>query len=86
VHSQKPTTGPFLSHISLVHTTPSSVRSIIILFIHQNLSPSSGLVSSGFPTNILSRNVRLLLPASYPSRLILLDVFILIILGENYKL
>jgi hypothetical protein len=44
---------PILSQIKPVHTTPSYLRSILILFTNLHLGLPSDLIPSGFPTNIL---------------------------------
>jgi hypothetical protein len=62
------------------------LRSIIILSTHLRLRPPSGLFSSGFPTNILYAFLLSPIRATYPAHLILLDLIILIMLGEEYKL
>jgi hypothetical protein len=67
-----------------LHSIP--LRSILILSIHQRLGLPSGLFPSGFPTNILDVFFfyPFVLHALY--RFILLDLIVLIILGEEYKL
>jgi hypothetical protein len=73
---------PILSHINSAHTSPSYLRSILILFFHLRLGPPSGLFPSDFPTNSL--HAFLFSHSCYmpsPSHPLLL-----IILGEEYKL
>jgi hypothetical protein len=50
---KSPTMVPILSQINPVHTTPSYLRSILILSTHLRLGLPSDLFPSGFPTNIL---------------------------------
>jgi hypothetical protein len=69
-----------------IHFTPShsiSLRSILILSTH---GIPSGLFPSGFPTNILYAFLVSAIRATCLVHLILLNLIILIMLGEEYKL
>jgi hypothetical protein len=51
--SQEPLLAPIVSQINPIHTVPSYLRSILILFTRLRLGLPSGLFPSRFPTNIL---------------------------------
>jgi hypothetical protein len=74
VHKSPPLV-PILSQIDSVHSTPSYLlRSIFILPAHIRLGLSSGLLPSGFPTNILHAFLFLTIRDTCPAHLILLTV------------
>jgi hypothetical protein len=62
-----------------------SVRSILILSTYLRLGLPSGLFPSGFPTNILYTFLFSSIRVTCNAHLILPDLIILIILGEEYK-
>jgi hypothetical protein len=68
------------------HPHSISQRSIQILFTHLRLGLPSGLFPCGFPTNNLYAFLFFLIRATWPSHLIPLDLIILIILGEEYRI
>jgi hypothetical protein len=82
--SQEPSTGPYTEpDIDPVHTTPSYLRSILILYAHLHLGLPSGLFPSGFPTNILHAFLFYPIHATCPAHLILLNLIILFTPGEE---
>jgi hypothetical protein len=64
---------------------PISIKPTLTIFIYLILDLASILVPSGFPSNNQCCSP-LSIPATSPAYLILLDFFILIILGEEYML
>jgi hypothetical protein len=64
---------------------PISLRSIVILSTHLHLGIPSGHFPFGFPTNILYPFRFFPIRATCSAHLILLDLIILIVLGEEYK-
>jgi hypothetical protein len=78
-----------LSWARAIQSTPShpiSLKSIFILLTHLLLGLLSGLFHSGSPTNNLYAVIFSPVRVTSPSYLILFDLIILIILGEEYKL
>jgi hypothetical protein len=71
------------SQIKPVHTMPSYLRSILILFSHLCLSLPSDLFPYGFPTNILYAFSFSPMLATFPVHLILFDLIIVIILHPS---
>jgi hypothetical protein len=71
--------------IQSIQSQPISLRFILILSTHLRLGLHCGLFPSGFATNILYAFISLI-RVTYPAHLTLLDLIILIILGEEYKL
>jgi hypothetical protein len=63
-----------------------SLRSILILLSPLRQRFASGLFPSGFRTKILCVFLFSPVRAKYPAHLFILDLIILIILGEEYKL
>jgi hypothetical protein len=81
--SQSPQFVPIYARsIQPMPTHPTSPRSILMLSTHLRNVFLSSLFPSGFPTNIYLHSIR----ATCLAHLILLDLIILIILGEKYKL
>jgi hypothetical protein len=72
--------------IQFMSPQPVSLRSILILSTPLSLSLHSGNFLSGFPINIPYAFLFSPIRGTCPAHLILLDLIILIILGEEYKL
>jgi hypothetical protein len=83
--SQEPSTGPYPEPYKSNPHHPISIRSILILSTDLRLGLPSGLFPSGLPTNILYAFLVFPIRATCPAHLTLLDLIILIILGEEYK-
>jgi hypothetical protein len=85
VHKSPPLV-PILSHINPIHSIPSYLRSVLKLSTHLRLGLPSGLFPFGFPTNILYAFLFSPIRTTCPAHLVILDLIVLIILGEEYKL
>jgi hypothetical protein len=64
----------------------SSLYHTILSKIHPRLGLPSGGFLSGFPTKFYMHSSYPLIRVTYPGHIILLDLFIVIILGEKYTL
>jgi hypothetical protein len=84
--SQEPATGPYPEPDQSILHHPISLRPILILSTHLRLGLPSGLFPPGFPTKILYALFFVLMRVACPSHLIVRDVIILNIYGEEYKL
>jgi hypothetical protein len=86
-HAHKsPPLAPILSQINPVHTIPSYLRPALILSTDLHLGLPSGLFPYGFPVSVLYAFLLPPITATCPAHLILLDLIIVIIFGEEHDL
>jgi hypothetical protein len=84
--SRKPPVVPIMSQMNPLHTTLSCLFKIHLnISTHLDLGLHSDLIYSGFLANILYTFLVSHVRATYPAHFILLDLIILIILGEEQK-
>jgi hypothetical protein len=74
------------SSIQSIAYHPTYLRSILILSTHLSLGLPSSLFPSGSPTLSYKHSFFSPIRATFPAHLILLDLIILIMFGEEYKL
>jgi hypothetical protein len=84
--SQESSTLPYTEPGHSNHSTPSFLRSSLMLSSHLYLGLPSGLVQLSHQIPICIHLFFLLMHATCPGHLILPDLIIRIILGEEYKL
>jgi hypothetical protein len=84
--SQEPSTGPYPEPDQTIPSHLISLRSILVLSTHLRLGLPNGLFPSDFPTNNLYLLLFSSISATCTAHLILLDLIILFILGEEYNL
>jgi hypothetical protein len=85
-HDQKsPPLVPILSQIGPVRTTPSYPANIHFK-LSNHLCPRLPSGHFGFPNNILYAYLFSSIRSTWPAHFILIDLIILIMLGEEYKL
>jgi hypothetical protein len=86
---QEPSTGPYPEpyQSNPLHSIPSYISKIHFNIVHPlRFGLPSVLFQSGFPTNVLHAFLFSPIRATCSAHLILLDLLIVTILGEEYKL